>query len=129
MSLSTIEVEYRALIDGAKETINLKRLLAELGFLDTTQVSINSSNMTIISDLSAASTPIVMDMHLKSRLKYDNMEAIKLSHNLVFHSRSKHIKIQHYFVRERILEGEIKVSYIPIANQQVDLLTKSLPRS
>lgn len=110
MSLSTTEVEYRALTDGVKEAINLKRLLSELGFLDTTEVPINTSDSTIISDLLAANTPTVMDMHLR----YDNMEAIKLSHNPVFHSRSKHIEIQHYFVRERILKDKIKVSYISI---------------
>lgn len=95
-----------------------------MGFIDTTQAEINSSDSTIISNLAAASTRTVMDTHLKC----DNMGAIKLSHNPVFHARSKHIEIQHHFIRERILEGEIKVSYIPIEDQQADLLTKSLAR-
>lgn len=46
-----------------------------------------------------------------------NMGAVKLTRNLVFHTRSKHIKIQHHFVREKVLEGKIKVSYIPTKDQ------------
>lgn len=125
MSLSTTEAEYRALTDGAKEAINLKRLLIELGFLDTIEVPISLSDSNIISNLSNANTPSVMDVTLRC----DNMGAIKLPHNPVFHSRSKHIEIQHHFVRERILEGKIKVNYISTDKQQADLLTKSLARA
>ncbi|KAF2785717.1 hypothetical protein K505DRAFT_261466, partial [Melanomma pulvis-pyrius CBS 109.77] len=42
--------------------------------------------------------------------------------------RSKHIGIYYYFVRERYLEGEYKVHYVPLAENLGDICTKALPR-
>jgi hypothetical protein len=51
---------------------------------------------------------------------------MKLSHNPVFHARSKHIEIHYHFIRERIIAGEIRLEYIRIHNQLADALTKPL---
>lgn len=76
----------------------------------------------IIGDLSQASVPTEIDLHLHC----DNVSAIKLARNPVFHARSKHIELHHHYVRERVLAGEIKVGYLRTEEQTADVLTKAL---
>jgi hypothetical protein len=47
------------------------------------------------------------------QLYCDSAGALDQMHNPVGHQRTKHIDVQHHFVRERVARGEIKVSYIP----------------
>jgi hypothetical protein len=56
----------------------------------------------------------------------DNQSCIKLSENLVFHDRSKHIEIRYHFIRDRVLKGVVKLHYIPTDEQLVDIFTKPL---
>jgi len=51
-----------------------------------------------------------------------------LSRNPVYHARTKHIDIQHHYVRELVKERTINLIYIPTADQLADVLTKPLPR-
>ena len=46
-------------------------------------------------------------------LKDDNQSAIALANNPVLHSRTKHIDIQYYFIRNEVLEGRIDLIYVP----------------
>jgi hypothetical protein len=43
---------------------------------------------------------------------YDNQNSIKLSNNLMFHMRTIHVEIQHHFMSEKIMFGEINVKHI-----------------
>jgi hypothetical protein len=54
----------------------------------------------------------------------DNQGAIALTKNPQFHDRTKHIDIQHHFVREKQDKGLVDICYISSA----DGLTKALPR-
>jgi hypothetical protein len=56
----------------------------------------------------------------------DNQSAIALCRSLVFHDQSKHIDIHYHFIRERIKEGSIVVTYTATMEQLADLLTKAL---
>ena len=56
----------------------------------------------------------------------DNQGAIALAKNPQFHSRTKHITIQHHYVQERQAEGDIDLQYIPTEKQVADGLTKAL---
>ena len=58
----------------------------------------------------------------------DNQGAIALAKNPQFHSRTKHIAIQHHFVREKQADGKVDLQYIPTEKQVADGLTKALPR-
>ena len=51
---------------------------------------------------------------------------IALARNPVHHARSKHIDIQHHFVREKIESKEIEISYMTTDEMIADALTKSL---
>eukprot|EP00253_Pinus_taeda_P036533 PITA_36533 len=43
----------------------------------------------------------------------DNTSAISISKNLVMHSKTKHIPIKYHFLREQVLEQNVKLEYVP----------------
>ncbi|CAL2254173.1 unnamed protein product [Prunus armeniaca] len=59
-------------------------------------------------------------------LHCDNLSAIALSSNPVYHSRIKHLDIDFHFVRERVQRRDLIVQYIPTEEQVADVFTKGL---
>lgn len=43
--------------------------------------------------------------HKPVTLNYDNMSALHIAKNPVYHDKTKHIEIDCYFTREKVLEG------------------------
>lgn len=101
VATSTTEAEIISASEGAKELVWLKRLLSEL---------------------------IEMPGEVLPTLYVDNASAIKLAKNPEYHRRSKHIEVRHFYVRERFLNGELKLEHIDGKDQLADLLTKPLER-
>ncbi|GJT65033.1 hypothetical protein Tco_1016513 [Tanacetum coccineum] len=58
----------------------------------------------------------------------DNKGAIDLSKNPVQHSRTKHIKIRHHFLRDNVQKGHISIEKVPSVDNIADILTKPLKR-
>ena len=58
----------------------------------------------------------------------DNQSAIALAKDPKFHPRTKHIAIQHHWVREKIAEQVVDLEYIQMSKQVADGLTKALPK-
>ena len=56
----------------------------------------------------------------------DNQSAVSIAHNPVFHSRTKHMKIDVFFVREKVLAKQLSVLHIPALDQWAYVLTKPL---
>ncbi|XAR65337.1 RNA-directed DNA polymerase [Bertholletia excelsa] len=56
----------------------------------------------------------------------DNMSAILMTKNPIFHSRTKHIELQHHFIRDMIRKGEISLEFIATNDQLADFLTKTV---
>jgi hypothetical protein len=54
----------------------------------------------------------------------NSKSALTLAKNLVFHERSKHIRVRHNFIRDCLEEWRIKAGYINTKDQLADLLTK-----
>ncbi|GJX16017.1 retrovirus-related pol polyprotein from transposon TNT 1-94 [Tanacetum coccineum] len=64
----------------------------------------------------------------KISLYCDNKSVIALSCNNVQHSRSKHIDIRHYFIREKVENEVVELYFVETNYQLADILTKALPR-
>ena len=60
------------------------------------------------------------------RLYCDIKFAISITHNLVQHDRTKHIKIDKYFIKEKLDSGLICTSYVSTNRQLANILTKGL---
>ena len=58
----------------------------------------------------------------------DNQSCIKLSTNLVFHNRSKHIKTPYHFIRDMVDRYVIKLIYVNTNDANADIFTKPLAR-
>jgi hypothetical protein len=98
ISLSTVEAEYIAACSASCEAIWLQKLLTNL------------------FDLEMRATVILCD----------NQSYIKMTENLVFHDRSKHIEIRYHYIRNMVQRGALKLQYISTDEQVVDVLTKPL---
>ena len=99
IALSSTEAEIMAASEGAKEAIYLSRFFDELG--------------------APVSGPVEMAV--------DNQSAIAVSYNPEHHARVKHIDRRHFYVREAVEEGLIRVPYVATADNMADLFTKPLP--
>jgi hypothetical protein len=56
----------------------------------------------------------------------DDESAIKIVYNPCEHSRTKHIDIRHYFLRDHAIKGDIIISHVSTNEQLVDIFTKPL---
>ena len=57
----------------------------------------------------------------------DNQSAIAVSQNGVKGERTKHVDVKYHFVTETVERGEVKLMWVPTAQQQADIFTKALP--
>ncbi|HVX00705.1 MAG TPA: reverse transcriptase domain-containing protein, partial [Candidatus Babeliaceae bacterium] len=100
VALSSMEAEYMAATQAAKEALWWRSFLTELGM--------NVSNETVLLS--------------------DSKGAIDLAKNPEFHPRSKHIAIQHHFIRMQVANKSVKMEYIGTEIMAADILTKPLGR-
>ena len=56
----------------------------------------------------------------------DNMSAIAMSKNPVFHGRTKHIELRHHFIRDLVQNGEIQLEFVNTKEQLADIMTKAV---
>ncbi|PKU81707.1 putative mitochondrial protein [Dendrobium catenatum] len=62
-----------------------------------------------------------------TELYCDNISAMSIACNPIFHARTKHIEVDHHFIRDCIQSKQITVHHISTFDQPADILTKSLP--
>jgi hypothetical protein len=62
---------------------------------------------------------------IQIHVKCDNQGALHIADHTTNHNRTKHIDIQHFFVREFVKNGTIKLSYVSTREQLADILTKA----
>jgi hypothetical protein len=104
ISTSTTEAEYVGLCNAAKEAVWIRNFLRDVGRSEY-----------------AGGTHA-------TRILGDNQGALRLVANPEFHSRSKHIDVQHHYVRELLENGTISVDYIQTSEMAADCLTKPLKK-
>jgi hypothetical protein len=56
----------------------------------------------------------------------DNVSALSLAANPVYQARTKHIEVDYHYVREKVLNRDVKVSFISTADQIANVFTKDL---
>ena len=98
IALRTIEVEYIATCSTSFESIWLRKLL------------------TGLFDLEMEATMILCD----------NQSCIKMTENLVFHDKTKHIEIWYHYLCDMVQRGAIKLQFVSTNEQVADVLTKPL---
>ena len=54
----------------------------------------------------------------------DNIGAIALALNPVFHARTKHVEVDYHFIREKVCNNEIKFQHVSTIDQIADVFTK-----
>ena len=59
----------------------------------------------------------------------DNSSAIDISKNLVQYSKTKHIEIRYYFIRDLVERKIVALEYISTEHQHADIFTKPFDRS
>jgi regulatory protein YycH of two-component signal transduction system YycFG len=59
----------------------------------------------------------------------DNLGAMALASNLVYHAQTKHIEVDYHFIMEKVLNKDISLQFIFTHDQPVDLFTKGLTTS
>ena len=98
IALSTMESEYMALSDAAKEAIFLLKLLRSLKVDISRPIIINTDSQSALD-------------HVKNNVK---------------HSRTKHIDVRHHFIRDACSSKHVTLDHVPAASQIADVLTKPL---
>ncbi|GKV46548.1 hypothetical protein SLEP1_g53521 [Rubroshorea leprosula] len=97
---SSAKAEYRSMASTTAEITWLAHLLRDIG------VALNNA-------------PI---------LHCDNLSAIYMTVNPVFHSRTKYVEIDYHFVREKVALGHLITRFVSSTSQLADIFTKPLTR-
>ena len=57
----------------------------------------------------------------------DNVGALAIASNPVFHAWTKHIRVDYHFIREKVLRRVLLVKFITTHDQLADIFTEGLP--
>lgn len=94
---SSTEAEYRSLANTAAELLWVQSLLTELKIPFT--------------------VPTIL---------CDNMSTVLLTHNPILHTRTKHMEMDIFFVREKVQAKSLVVQHVSAEHQRADIFTKPL---
>ena len=61
-----------------------------------------------------------------TKIYYDNMFAIVMTKNLIFHDWTKHVKIGHHFIWELMDKEEIELEFCKTKEQLANIFTKPM---
>lgn len=58
----------------------------------------------------------------------DNRSAISLAKNRTNHDSTKHIDVKYHYIRDKLQDKSVQLSYVPTSANPADIFTKLLPR-
>jgi hypothetical protein len=102
VALSTMEAEYMSSADSARQAVWLRLWLEDIG------LGLGKDPLPILNN---------------------NIGAVALAKNSVSHEKSKHIGMQHHFLREKVEGKVISLEHVRSAENLADLLTEALLNS
>ena len=100
VALSTAEAEYVSAAEATAQAIWLRFVLDDFG------------------EMQSEATPLFCD----------NMSAISMAKNPVFHQKTRHINRRYHFIREALQEEVINMKFCKSEEQLADIFTKALPK-
>ncbi|CAL8151067.1 unnamed protein product [Prunus armeniaca] len=100
VALSTAEAEYISAAEVTTQAIWLRFVLEDFGELQTEATSLHC----------------------------DNISAIAITKNPVFHQKTKHIDRRYHFIKDALQEEVIDLEYCPTNEQLADIFTKPLAK-
>jgi KUP system potassium uptake protein len=101
IALSMTKAKYMISTQATKEAIWMTKLMKKLGYMKEKKAMV---------------------------IQCDNQGAISLTKNPMQHVQTKHIDVQHHFVRERVENGEVTFKYCSTEDMVANVLTKALPK-
>ena len=57
---------------------------------------------------------------------FNNLSALALATNPVFHARTKYVEVDYHFIREKVTNKNIQLHHISTDDQLANILTKAL---
>lgn len=137
VALSSTEAEYVMLSLAAQEITWLRLLFIKLGLLIPSKqfvkiyvyennkcakeiflIYVEDPAKPVPDELTSKKIPII--------IKWDNQSSISLANNPVLYMQTKHINIQHHYIRNEVASGRIHLIYTQTEEMLVDRLTKPL---
>ncbi|CAL8168757.1 unnamed protein product [Prunus armeniaca] len=133
-------------VDWAGNPNNRRSTIGPCIFLGTNLISWSAKTQTIMARSStkveyrALATTTADDLWICSLLKelhvllnhpplfhYDNILAVALAANPIFHAQTKHIEVDYHFIRNLVTSKAISIQHLPSHSQIADIFTKGLP--
>nr|KAJ0227036.1 hypothetical protein LSAT_V11C100049630 [Lactuca sativa] len=100
VSLSTVEAEYIAAASCTSQVVWIQSQLRDYG-------------------LSMKNIPLYCDSEI----------AIRICHNPMQHSKTRHIALRYHFIKDHVEDGNVEVHFVRSADQLADIFTKALPEA
>lgn len=98
--LSSTEAEYVVVTSAGTQVLWLRKILEEIG-----------------------------EKQIHGTVIYcDNVSAIKLAKNPVYHSRTKHFDLKYHFIRDLVQKKDIELKHINTQHQLADIFTKAVAK-
>ena len=119
VATSTMEAEYMAMCQAAKQSQWLAQLLREMGY--GKYIGCNQYQPTVKEEQSfVIGSPV--------KLFGDNQASLSLVRDAHTHERSKHIDVAYHYVRDLYRRNRINVEFIGTRDMVADGFTKPLPK-
>jgi Reverse transcriptase (RNA-dependent DNA polymerase) len=123
VSMSTLEAEYFAATECAREILSVSHMLHEIAseYHSGTFNITNDKELTKDFENIGIKTPII--------IHEDNQGTISVAMKNQLYERQKHWSVRCYYLRELVNDKHIELKYCPTLEMKADMLTKPLGKT